>query len=116
MRRSYARVVAGERNALILKDVDLWNVGPGPALDVRVWIGELGEPQQVGSIASGDALRNVSCRVNITNEARPNMPIKLIVLYKNFFGQEGKTIHFGKVDDEHFTMVLEPPAISKRLP
>jgi hypothetical protein len=108
--------VIGQPNELMLKDVDLWNVGPGPALDVRVWIAELGEPVQVGSIASGNALTNVQCRVITLGQTKPNESIKLVVLYKNLFGQEGRTIHFGNVGSASFTMVLEPPSISKRLP
>jgi len=105
-----------QRDALVLRDVSVTNIGTGPAFDLRVWIGELADPIQVGGVAAGGTLINVQARVTILDQIIRPMPIRLVLLYRNLFGTIGKTTHFGNVGDASFTTVIEPPPISSRVP
>lgn len=93
----------------------LHNIGPGIALDVRVWIGEIGEQIHVGPIAANQS-KQISCAVATGDTVRQNRPIKLVLLYNNLFRSEGRTEHYGKCHvKDSFNTVFYPPALTVRV-
>lgn len=102
-------------HALRVNDGYLRNIGPGIALDVRIWIDDTGEPIRIRPLASTEKYRIVEeCTVPIGEPVAGGKPVKLVIRYKNLFGAEGATTHFGHVGDRVFTTVFDSPPVIKR--
>ncbi len=109
-------VVVSLQHALRLNEGYLRNIGPGIALDIRIWIGDVGEPVRIRPLASNEKYKLIEeCTVPIGNQIAPRAPIKLMIMYKNLFGAEAKTTHFGHIGDRVFTTIFDSPPVTKRI-
>lgn len=107
-------IVQSPKGALVLTGM-LRNIGPGIALKVRVWIGELGEQIHVGPLGAG-ASAPINLTVFIGGGVRQEQPIKIVLLYENLFGAEAKTEHHGRCHVEgSFNTVVYPPSLVLRV-
>lgn len=108
---SHGHVAGGSE--LRIYEGRLKNIGPGIALDVCVSIHEIGQVIQYGSIAAngGEIELGSGCFVTITDEAKTGQGVKIALRYKNLFGAEAKTTHFGQIGNQTFTTIFEAPAV-----
>ncbi len=93
------------------------NIGAGVALNVRAWIGEIGEPTRLSPVGAGEK-KAFTSSVLLANSMAPQMPIKLVLLYENFFGAEARSEFYMKIgieDNFDSISILSPPLVARVL-
>lgn len=102
-------------NGLKLYEGAIRNIGPGIALDVRLWIDEIGEQIALGVLPANSnavALNQERCMIYITDQAKKGRGVKVKLLYRNMFGAEGTTTHHGRIGDREFNTVFSAPPVA----
>jgi hypothetical protein len=106
--------VVPDSDALILRNFRIKNVGPGLALNVRLWIGKLGEQMLLPPLGADEAFSLDGYMVRTGTHVHNAMPIEVELLYSNLFGAEASTTFIGKVGEASLATAFRGPKVIVR--